>query len=179
MSAEQITPSGLYVLSYIRDDPPKSDDFHWALYHHRNVSTGGTKYHIRGISDHWITDHSTIRGVLKELFLVGMFQIAVTPDSREKAVDQALRSLDDTINNGDISCRVWLRRVLEVLKGLGGDSPVVKYGDGEALEREIKDWGNEHSKSAALNEQPRPIGKSRLCGLWDDSRPPQHRRPHS
>ncbi|THW89495.1 hypothetical protein D6D12_06106 [Aureobasidium pullulans] len=43
MSLDLLEPNGLYVLLFIRDDPPKLNDFHWGLYLHFNSDTGGMK----------------------------------------------------------------------------------------------------------------------------------------
>ncbi|PWY66593.1 hypothetical protein BO83DRAFT_439844 [Aspergillus eucalypticola CBS 122712] len=40
----KMDPNALYIALFIRDDPPKPNDYHWALYHHRINS--GIKYHI-------------------------------------------------------------------------------------------------------------------------------------
>ncbi|KAK7541672.1 hypothetical protein BKA81DRAFT_79137 [Phyllosticta paracitricarpa] len=160
MALEELKPQGLYVALYIRDDPPKPNDFHWALYLHEINGKGGTKYHVKGRQGRWMADHTETKGLLKEFLLVGLFQIAAVPDGLQRQVDEAFRSLDEKINEVDVTCRTWVFRVLEILRQ--SEQSLIQE-DMDALETEVKEWGNQHSLSASKNEQPRPIGISKSC----------------
>ncbi|QVM13744.1 hypothetical protein D8B26_008351 [Coccidioides posadasii str. Silveira] len=118
MSLSDLKVNGLYIILFIRHDPPVQDNFHWGLYLHRHSQTGGTKYHIKQQGAGWITDHGPTAGVFKSFLL--------------KPV------------NGQI---------------------ILKCDNLAALETEVKTWGNANAMGAAVNEQPRPIGASALCGL--------------
>ncbi|KAK7541922.1 uncharacterized protein J3D65DRAFT_612010 [Phyllosticta citribraziliensis] len=160
MSSSELKPQGLYVALYIRDDPPKPNDFHWALYLHESDSKGGTKYHVKGRQGRWMAHHTETKRFLKEALLVGLFQIAAVPDGLQGKVDENFRLLDDKVNEISITCRTWVFRVLEIFRG---SAPSLIQEDLGALEAEIKEWGNQHAQSASMNEQPRPIGVSERC----------------
>ncbi|KAK8167646.1 hypothetical protein IWX90DRAFT_484136 [Phyllosticta citrichinensis] len=160
MSSSELRPQGLYVALYVRDDPPKPDDFHWALYLHESDSKGGTKYHVIGRQGRWMADHTEIKDLLKKFLLVGLFQIAAIPDSFQSKIDEAFRLLDYKLNEVDITCRTWVFRVLEIFRE---SAPSLIQEDLGALEAEIKEWGNQHAQSASMNEQPRPVGISKSC----------------
>lgn len=105
---------------------------------------------------------------MKSFLLVGAFRIADVPDGSEEHVDRTLRTYDDRLNTviPGITCRVWLLRVLEHLRGDGSDGRrVLRCEDVDALEREVMRWGNENASSADLNVQPRPVADSVSCGL--------------
>jgi len=163
MSTE-LRQGSLYILLYIRNEPPQPNDFHWALYLHQHPDKGGTKYHIKTVGPGWMADHGPVAAIMKEFLLVGLFHIADVPLTWHDHLDRTFRSFDDNLNTLGNTCRVWLIAVLELLR-----RPVEGYtllnADLSALQREICDWGNAHAASAAANEQPRPIGASKVCGL--------------
>ncbi|KAK2809689.1 hypothetical protein FQN50_003533 [Emmonsiellopsis sp. PD_5] len=162
-----LTPSSLYVALYLRTDPPTPNDFHWALYHHLSPHTGGIKHHIRNEgSGHWIPDHSPTVNIMKELLLVGLLRIAQVPEEMgREGLERAVGMFDGGLNGGEVgmtmTCRVWVVKVLGVLRGEGlfGDV-VVDLGE---LEREVKGWGNGQAMGASANVQPRPVGELGLC----------------
>ncbi|WEW60875.1 vesicle coat component [Emydomyces testavorans] len=156
MSLSDLKPNGLYILLFLRNDPPIPNDFHWGLYFHRHPVTGGTKYHIRQPGSGWIADHGPTAGIFLSFNLVGLFRIADVPPGLEAHIDRTLRTYDDRLNGRETTCRVWLFWVLELLR----NGVVVRCGDLEELEREVKEWGNENAMSAAKNEQPRPFAAS-------------------
>ena len=158
MSLEDLRINGLYIVLFARDDPPKPDDFHWAFYFHTN-QYGGIKYHIKSLGSGWIADHGSPGDIFKSLFLVGLFHVADIPEGQERPFDTFTRSSDNRLNVKGMTCRVWLFMVLKALADLVG------CVDLEKLEREVKDWGNEHAESAAKAVQPRPVGASTLCRL--------------
>ncbi|KMP02506.1 hypothetical protein CIRG_10329 [Coccidioides immitis RMSCC 2394] len=165
MSLSDLKVNGLYIILFIRHDPPVQDNFHWGLYLHRHSQTGGTKYHIKQQGAGWITNHGPTAGVFKSFLLVGLFRIADIPAGWEGHVDQTIRTYDSQINNPDISCRVWLLWVLALLQKPVNGQVILKCDNLAALETEVKTWGNANAMGAAVNEQPRPIGASALCGL--------------
>jgi hypothetical protein len=165
MSLADLKDGGLYVLLFIRGDPPEKDNFHWALYLHKNAASGGTKYHIKTQGSGWIADHGPNSGVFKSFLLVGLFRIADVPAGLGGYVDQTLRTYDNQLNNSGITCKVWVFRVLELLRRKSNGYAVLKCNDFTALEREVKDWGNSETPGAARNEQPRALAASQICGL--------------
>ena len=87
MSLADLKAGGLYVILFIRGDPPEKDTFHWGLYLHKNVANGGTKFHIKNQGSGWIADHGPTSGVFKSFLLVGLFRIAEAPTGWEGYVD--------------------------------------------------------------------------------------------
>jgi hypothetical protein len=149
----------LYIILWIRRDPPITNDFHWGFYYHKNAS-GGTKYHMRNVGGGWLPDHGPTGGVFKSNFLCVLVQIASIPADEEQRLDQLMRTYDSNVNSiPGVTCRVWLFRILEVLVQGG----LVRCADLQALEAECMDCGNQHMSSAANNTQPRPVVASRLC----------------
>ena len=153
MSLDLLEPNGLYVLLFIRDHPPKVNDFHWGLYLHSNSDTGGMKYHIRNSGGGWLPDYAIAGGVLKSFLLVGLFQIARIPAGAMNDVDIIFKTYDQQLNQlPGLTCRTWVFDVL-------------KCTDIVALEQEIMAWGNSNAFGASRNKQPRPVSASKLCGL--------------
>lgn len=105
---------------------------------------------------------------MKSFLLVGLFQIADVPAGLEDYVDGTFKTYDGELNHPDISCRVWVWRVLALLRKpvpVDDGVTVFKCDDAEALEREVMGWGNAHADGASKNIQPRPIQASTLCNL--------------
>ena len=102
---------------------------------------------------------------MKSFLLVGLFQIADVPAGLEDYVDSTFRTYDKKLNNPEISCRVWVWRVLALLRKPipGSVSPIFECDDAEALEKELFEWGNANAEGAIKNVQPRPIQASALC----------------
>ncbi|OAX82370.1 hypothetical protein ACJ72_03287 [Emergomyces africanus] len=149
----------LYIVLYIRSDPPRENDFHWGFYVHTHPF-GGSKYHIRNLGSGWIPDHGPTGGVFKSNFLCVLVQIADVPEAKTPQLDQIMRSLDPSINAiPGISCRVWLFTVLQNLVHHG----IVRCTDLAALQQECMGIGNQNMADAAVNRQPRPVTRSRLC----------------
>ncbi|KAL4919023.1 hypothetical protein BDW62DRAFT_217133 [Aspergillus aurantiobrunneus] len=144
----------LYVVLWIRSDPPKPNYFHWGFYLHTS-STRGTKYHARNLGSGWIPDHGHTGGVFKSNFLCVLIQIATLPQAQRGLLDQIMRSRDGVFNSiPGMSCRVWLLVTLESL---------VRCSDVTALEQECFAFGNHYSVGASKNNQPRPVIASGLC----------------
>ncbi|KMU85036.1 hypothetical protein CIHG_02819 [Coccidioides immitis H538.4] len=59
----------LFIVLYIRSDPPQSNDFHWGYYFHTSAQ-GGLKYHMRNLGGGWIPDHGPTGGVFQVQFPV-------------------------------------------------------------------------------------------------------------
>ncbi|KAF2759039.1 hypothetical protein EJ05DRAFT_537401 [Pseudovirgaria hyperparasitica] len=164
MALSDLQSNGIYVILFLRDDQPDPDNFHWGLYHHHNADSGGWKYHIKGRTGYWHADHGHTKGVFKSFLLIGLFHICTIPPGWEAHVDAVMRQYDGVLNNNPAtSCSAWLFWVLAQLQ-----KPVNGYrilsADLGYLEREIKDFGNMHSRSAVANNQPRPIGRSVYAG---------------
>lgn len=155
-SLSSLTPNSLHIILYLRSDPPLPNDFHWAFYLHKDTTAAGVKYHVRGIGDGWIPGHEATAAILTETFLCVIIQIAGIPRCAHKRVDEIMRSYDQTLNAmPGITCRVWLLRVVGMLVEEG-----FVHCDVGALEKDCFEFGNEHSLSASVNEQPRPVVKS-------------------
>ncbi|KAJ5923625.1 hypothetical protein N7454_008870 [Penicillium verhagenii] len=165
MSLGTLSPNGLYILLYIRHHPPVPNNFHWAFYFHISPQQGGTKYHVKDIGQGWIPDHGVNHAVMKEFLLVGLFQIAHVPTGQEEYLDRIMRTFDGRLNVPETTCRIWILWVLALLQGTVDGRRLLECDDVQALEEEIKDWGNENAMGAANNEQPRPVGRSSLCRL--------------
>lgn len=176
---ETLPPNTLYIALWIRNDPPETNDFHWALYHHHNASIGGKKYDVKGINknnSHWVTDHAWTGNIFKTNFLCVLIRIADLGhgdgDDGER-LDEGIHALDGCVNDiPGVTCRVWLFVVLERLVregvwGLRDDiGDVDGGGDGLGLlrlEKECMEFGNRVRQEAALNIQPRPVVVSRFC----------------
>ncbi|KAJ5690377.1 hypothetical protein N7462_004769 [Penicillium macrosclerotiorum] len=164
MSSELQTNS-LYVVLFIRNEPPQPNDFHWALYLHQDATMGGKKYHIKTVGPGWIPDHGPCSKISKEFLLVGLFRIADVPPSYHTYLDETLRSYDDNLNTPGNTCRIWVLSVLALLQQPANGATIFDCQDLPALQEEIFHWGNAHAQSAAANKQPRPTGSSALCGL--------------
>ncbi|KEQ61992.1 uncharacterized protein M437DRAFT_50550 [Aureobasidium melanogenum CBS 110374] len=166
MSLKDLEPNSLHILIFLRDDPPKPDDYHWALYLHQNADLAGTKYHVRGSAGRWLADHAVAKGVLKDFLLVGLVQIATIPPDFMDNVDSIFRTYDNQVNQiPGLTCRTWIFHVLELMQKPQGGRVILKCDDLAALEREVLDWGNVNAQSASRNEQPRPLYRSSLCGF--------------
>ncbi|KAJ0421186.1 hypothetical protein BJY00DRAFT_312372 [Aspergillus carlsbadensis] len=151
----------LFIVLYIRNDPPQLNDFHWGYYLHTSPR-GGVKYHVRGIGSGWIPDHGERGGgVFKSNFLCVHVEIANVPSAQHALLDQIMRSHDADVNSiPGITRRVRLLTILEELAGAG----LVRCGDIGALQEECMAFGNWYSDGAARNEQPRPVVRLTLCG---------------
>ncbi|KAI0021378.1 hypothetical protein F4780DRAFT_287222 [Xylariomycetidae sp. FL0641] len=170
---DKLTTGGIYILLFIRDDPPKPNDFHWALYLHKGEH-GGLKWHISNLkSGYWIAEHTELRDPFKLFLLNGFFHIATIQLDQADRVDGVVRSYDNDLNRPETTCRTWLLRVLKLLqcetvRGLTGERAILRCGDIDALEQETKDFGNRHAPSCAANKQPRPIEASAICEDLDE-----------
>ncbi|GAQ36773.1 hypothetical protein AKAW_02714 [Aspergillus niger] len=143
-------PNALYIALFIRDDPPKPNDYHWALYHHIN---SGIKYHITNEGNGWIPGHGpeSGTGILKAFLLVGLIQIATIPSttSAQETLDRVCRNYDGHLNdNENRTCRTWL---LDVLRDLQEQMGVLHGVDIKSLEKEAMDWGNKYAFEACRN----------------------------
>ncbi|RAL01567.1 uncharacterized protein BO80DRAFT_424771 [Aspergillus ibericus CBS 121593] len=149
----------LYIVLWIRSDPPRLNDFHWGYYFHK-LSSGGTKYHMTNLGGGWIPDHGLTGGVFKSNFLCVLVEIATIPPAQHDQVDQIMRFHDGDINSiPGVTCRVWVLTILQKLIQNG----LVLCNDIKALEQECMGFGNQYQGAAAQNDQPRPVVKSRLC----------------
>lgn len=149
----------LFIVLFIRSDPPPANDFHWGFYYHKNAA-GGTKYHIRNMGSGWIPDHASTGGVFKSNFLCTLIKIADVPAAKESQLDSAMRAYDNSLSTiPGLTCRVWLFTVMALLVQYG----VVRCNDLNALQTECMSIGNQHRLGAAANNQPRPVAAATLC----------------
>ncbi|MCJ1469414.1 hypothetical protein MMC07_008047 [Pseudocyphellaria aurata] len=149
----------LFILLYIRSDPPVPNDFHWGFYNHK-TKAGGIKYHVKNIGDGWIADHGSKSGMFKSHLLCVLIEIGSIPVNKEGTLDQIMRSLDGSVNSiPGITCRVWLWRIVRLLIQAG----LLHCDDLAGLQQECIDYGNACQGSAAANEQPRPVRVSSRC----------------
>ncbi|PLN78864.1 hypothetical protein BDW42DRAFT_187091 [Aspergillus taichungensis] len=119
---ERLPLNALYLVLWIRSDPPRPNDFHWGYYFHKS-STGGTKYHIRNLGE-----------------------IERVPQAKHSQLDQVMRSHDGDVNSiPSVTCRVWLFTILQKLIQNG----IVICSSCDALQQECMDFGNQHSAAAA------------------------------
>lgn len=165
MSLDTLEVSSLYIILFIRDDPPPLNDFHWGLYFHQDRKHGGTKYHIKQQSDAWTSDHGITRGVFKSFLLVGLFRIADVPAGLGSHLDRSLKTYDGNLNIPGISCHAWLFWVLALLQNPVDGKIILKCTDLKTLENEALSWGNANAIAASENRQPRPVETSLPCGL--------------
>ncbi|KAJ5747079.1 uncharacterized protein N7511_008775 [Penicillium nucicola] len=148
----------LHIGLWIRSDPPRPNDFHWGFYLHTS-STSGMKYHISSLTGGFVPEHGP-NSVLQSNFFCVLIQIASVPETSLALLDRTVRAYDEDLNRiPGVTCRVWLLVILEKLV----QARIVRCGNLRALEDECMALGNEHSVSAAVNEQPRPVVLSRLC----------------
>ncbi|KAJ5807989.1 hypothetical protein N7474_009258 [Penicillium riverlandense] len=151
--------NSLSIVLYIRADPPKPNDFHWAYYFHIKPSSG-VKYHVSNLSGGWLAEHASKSAIFKEGFLCALVQIATVPEEAHARLDEIMRSHDGDINSiPGITCRVWLFAILKKLV----DEGIVNCPSIEELQEECMEIGNRVSLDAARNVQPRPVVRSRFC----------------
>lgn len=161
---KNIPENSLFIILFLRSDPPAANDFHWGYYFHKNADVGGFKYHLTNKlnKDYWMPDHDKTTGVLKSNFLCVLIKIASIAPGRDQKLDEKMRSKDDTANQiAGVTCRVWLLTILSELVA----ADLVRCKDIKALEAECFELGNRHMASASKAEQPRPIELSRVCEL--------------
>lgn len=151
--------STLYIVLYIRADPPQPDDFHWGYYFHTSAK-GGEKYHMTKLGSGWIPDHGHTSGVFKSNFLCVLIQIEVVQEANHGLLDQIMKSRDGDVNDiPGITCRVWLLTILQELIRHG----LVRCSSVDELQQECMAFGNKYSADAVRNVQPRPVVSSTLC----------------
>ncbi|KKY27214.1 hypothetical protein UCRPC4_g01197 [Phaeomoniella chlamydospora] len=156
---ERLPLRKLYIVLWIRNDPPEQNDFHWGFYYHKTAA-GGAKYHIKELSSGWITDHGTTGGVMKSLFLCVLIEIGTISESSEATFDQIVRTYDRTLNTiQGLTCRVWVMKIIPLLVRQG----LLRCNDVKALQAECMNFGNRYARSAAAAEQPRPIMVATTC----------------
>ncbi|KAJ9400228.1 hypothetical protein DTO282F9_2998 [Paecilomyces variotii] len=155
----QLPVDTLYIILYIRSDPPQPNDFHWGYYFHTSPR-GGVKHHIRNLGGGWIPDHVSTHGVFKSNFLCALVRIATVPKANHSRLDQIMKSRDGDVNAiPGVTCRVWVMTILQTLIQNG----IIRCSNVDALQQECMEFGNEYSAGAAKNDQPRPVVESRLC----------------
>lgn len=154
-----LPPGGLFIALYIREDPPKKDDFHWAFYVHTGPSTG-MKYHATGSPNTWMASHGSSSNVLKEFLLCVLVEVGRVSPNRLDELDQIMKTHDDELNAiPGLTCRVWIWMIVEKLMER---AILQNSGSLDELEHECKAFGNIFSAGASRNEQPRPVVKSEL-----------------
>ncbi|KZT11786.1 uncharacterized protein LAESUDRAFT_808765 [Laetiporus sulphureus 93-53] len=119
-----LQPGSLYVLLDLRSPDLSNTTFHWALnLHHANAPrASGHKYHIKTLGDGWIADHAPLGGVLKSFLLVCLVRVACdVPAERWRETEALIRLRDGEIkiNDGGITCRIWVMNALDRLRNAG------------------------------------------------------------
>lgn len=156
---EKLPAPKLYVVLFLRNDPPTANNFHWGFYYHQH-KRGGTKYHMRNVNNGWMPDHATTGGVFKSNFLCVIIQIGTIPGDKEQQLDQTMRTYDANANDiPGITCRVWIFKILALLVQCG----LVRCDNLQTLQEECLAFGNQYMNDAAKNNQPRPFVVSRHC----------------
>ncbi|KAJ5808726.1 hypothetical protein N7474_009995 [Penicillium riverlandense] len=151
--------NALFIVLWIRSDPPRQNDFHWGYYLHTG-SQGGVKYHMRNMGSGWMPDHGSTGGVFKSNFLCVLIQVATIRETARNTLDQIMRSHDGDVNQiPGVTCRVWVVKIIQKLIQHG----MVRCENIDALQQECMAFGNQYSPGAAINQQPRPVVRSRLC----------------
>jgi hypothetical protein len=154
---KNLPPSTLFVMLYMRTDPPAPNDFHWGLYYHRDAN-GGTKYHITNEGSGWLPGHGPTGGAMRSNALICLIPIATIPPQEAGNLDQIARRYDNTVNtHPSMTCRVW---VLMAIRDLIS-AHLVRCSNINALERECFDAGNRYSTDRL---QPRPVVRPESCG---------------
>ncbi|EFY88763.1 hypothetical protein MAC_05198 [Metarhizium acridum CQMa 102] len=96
----------LFIVLYIRSDPPQPNDFH-------TRAQGGLKYEKpgRGMDPGpWPN-----RRRFKSNFLCVLIEIANVPLGKHGPLDQIMRSRDGDVNSiPGVTCRVWLMVILRI-----------------------------------------------------------------
>ena len=154
---DMLTRGTLFIVLYLRSDPPVPNDLHWALYLHAD-NPGGYQYHVRGTNGIWEPAHEFTHNIMSGHDLCVLIEIATIRQDEVTygRVDQILKSYDDTLNMvSGLNCRTWLLRVLHMLVGAG-----IVHLNIEELEKECYDFGNGFSVAASCGVQPRPVVKS-------------------
>lgn len=85
----KLSTNALFIVLWIRSDPPRQNDFHWGYYFHASPQ-GGSKYHMKNIGGGWIPDHGPTGGVFKSNFLCVLIQVAMVPESARNTLDQPI-----------------------------------------------------------------------------------------
>ena len=136
--------------------------FHWGLYHHWDFPGGGRKYHIKGGTGHWITDHGTARDTLISFALVGLVHLGNISASNEEVVREIICRDDNKMNHDpSITCRIWIRNCCERLRAAG----CVEFSTWADLEAEVFQFGDSFFNSAVLTSKPRPMLASKACNM--------------
>ena len=149
----------LYIVLYVKDDPPRQNTFSWKFYFHTHP-TGGQKCHVRDMGNGWIADHGSTTDLFKSALLCSCIQIAAAPKSKDPLLDQAMRSHDLNLNSiPDMSDEVWAFAILRDLIR----HEVVQCTDLAGLKEECLGFGNQHMAGAAADIQPRPVVRSTIC----------------
>ena len=131
---------------------------------HNNAEVGGTKLHLTGSTGGWIPDHGTTLGAMGSTKLVGAIRTADFDPSQRDKVETIIRQDDSKLHEIEpLNCRIWVSRACLRLR----DEKLMDFEQWEDVRREVVDFSNGHWHSGYYNEQPRPLGFSRVCGLLD------------
>ena len=157
-AAKVLPGEKLYISLFIRDDPPKPDDFHWSLYYHQQ-DTRGWKYHFGNEGGGWMLDVGPVGCVFKSSFLCVLIEIASIPMSMKSQLDQLITSRNVGSNETPGFNRIrGLFMIVDALRSTG----MLRCESLEALEEECLALGNHHMLTCAKAEQPRSWVASKL-----------------
>lgn len=165
-----LTSNSLFIVLYIRADPPNANDFHWSFYHHHELSphakvAGGTKHEAVNQNLRWYVEHTFTGCIFKTVFLCVVIQIADIADARVREMEAIMHERDEDLNEIEgVTCRIWLKHTLKKLVQAGvvecrGDLAGRDLED--VVEEEMFAIGNMFMDDAARNIQPRPMTKSK------------------
>lgn len=157
----ELVPESLYVILLIRL-LPKTNLYHWGLYHHQDAERGGSKYHVDDATGRWITQHGTTMQATNSAFLVGLMRIADFDPADRSRIKECIQEDDNVLDSiYGMDCRVWVSRALGRLKSKG----IINFDSLEMLDQEILEFGDSNVIRFQYGFQPRAIGYSKVCGL--------------
>lgn len=96
------------------------------------------------------------------MLLIGLFRIISFDPAKLDSIHAMVRTDDDSLNQiPGMNCRIWVARVCERLK----DAGFMAFESWQDVETETMGFANAHKASSGRNDQPRPLGFSKACGL--------------
>ncbi|OBT62574.1 hypothetical protein VE03_07399 [Pseudogymnoascus sp. 23342-1-I1] len=134
-----LEPQTLYLLLSRQQVSLK---WHWSLYIHVSLTSGGYTLHITRPSGFWILDARRTPDASYSADIVCAVALSWVDSELEEALKERVKAvpLEETERWGELTCRTWVLRVLEELDAEGWIS--VRVGSTvEDVEVEVKDGG--------------------------------------
>ncbi|KFY45032.1 hypothetical protein V495_03140 [Pseudogymnoascus sp. VKM F-4514 (FW-929)] len=131
-----LEPQTLYLLLYCDEVSLK---WHWSLYVHASLTSGGYTLHITRPEEFWFLDARTITDASYSSDIVCAVALTWVESELEDALKERVKAvpLEYTTRWGELTCRTWVLRVLEELDMEGWIS--VRVGSTvEDVEAEVK-----------------------------------------